>query len=228
MGILIHHIIDLWLLCLNTVNRASGALNFIYNETKFLKDHSRRYSYCSVKGFRLPACLRARHCALMGVFLFAAFLSSACSVDPNEEEGGVIGTGIMLRGTVSSFAGVPTGRIDVKSSDGELSDIFIDANDDFSIASLNGTGPWLLRVRTGGSQPLYAIAYENGNRNINTFSDLVLRNWFAQRSIDIDAEFSSSEGIVVLPGASEIENSALSVFALIAPVLASNNIVASD
>jgi len=166
---------------------------------------------------------------VMGFVLFVVLTVTACSdetADP--DEGGIIGTGIILQGVVSESTFASNNVVDVKSSDGQVSQLSIDSSQRFSTAALSGTGPWVLGVRTSADFAVYGIAYSDGTRNINRFSDLSLRNWFARQSLDLDNEFSSSGQFTKLPSATEYAVSSSDLFQLIDPVLSSYNVTGED
>ena len=161
-----------------------------------------------------------------GLMLSAVAVLTGCSDDP--DEGGIIGTGVMLQGVVSESTFASKGFVEVKSSDGQLTKLPVNATNLFSTTTLAGTGPWVLSVRTSADLAVYGIAYGDGNRNINRFSDLSLRSWFAQQSLDLDSEFASSGRFTDLPGAAEFDESVSSVFQLINPVLDSYSVSGDD
>ncbi len=162
------------------------------------------------------------------VLLFATLSLSACSSntatgDP-DDDGGIIGTGVVLRGTVA-LPVTPQGTVvAVKSMDAQLTELALNAEREFSTTTLRGMSPWLLRVTTPGGLSLYGIAYTDGTRNINSFSDLSLRNWFAKQSLQIDEEFESSAPFSSLPAQQEIDDTSSSLFELIEPVLESYDV----
>ena len=159
---------------------------------------------------------------------------TSCSSDEPDEEGGISGTGLILRGSVNDRAFALNNTVEIKSSDGELTQLPIDtASGQFGATSLNGISPWVLRVRLSANRSMYGIAFDGGTRNINGFSDLALRNWFAQQSLDIDKEFAASGSFSNLPSISENNASLSSVFELVEPVLTSygstgNDVVSGD
>jgi len=161
--------------------------------------------------------------AVVTLLALTALLSAtACSDDP--DEGGIIGSGVVLQGTISETTFAQQRVVDVKSSDGQLTEIAIDSNKRFATTSLAGTAPWVLSVRTNSDLAVYAIAYGDGTRNINRFSDLSLRSWFARESLDLDVQFESPEPFAKLPTMVEFAESASSVFQLIEPVLVSYDV----
>jgi len=174
--------------------------------------------------------LLVRHivrCLLLGVIVVSSLATSACTSDP-DDEGGVVGTGIVLRGSVTSVAGAPSATLRVKSADALFTELALDSNNEFSTTTLRGTGPWVLRASIGADRALYGMAYSDGTSNINSFSDLILRNWFAQQSIDLDTDFAASARFANLPELSDFMNTSDSVFGLLTPVLASYSIVNED
>lgn len=162
------------------------------------------------------------------VVMVTATACTGDSYDDPEEEGGIIGTGIMLRGAVSATALAAADFVEVKSSDGKLTQLALDTSHQFSATSLAGIGPWVLSVRTSKDVTVYAMAYNDGTRNINRFSDLSLRRWFAQQALDLDTEFDATAQFKTLPSAAEYAESATEVFQLIEPVLVSYDINGED
>lgn len=176
--------------------------------------------------------------------LIGALVISACNDTNDPDEGGIIGTGMMLgepvgtpgitqtdialRGTVNSSTFSSSSIVKVKSLQGEVTELNINSLNQFSTDELPGTGPWVLGVQPSSDLTVFAIAHGDGTRNLNRFSDLALRHWFAQQLIDIDAEFASAARFSDLPDAAEYAESVAAVFQLIEPVLDSYNVSAED
>ncbi len=153
---------------------------------------------------------------------------TACSDTNDPDEGGIIGTGIILQGTVSDTSVAINDTVDVKSADGALTRLAVDSENKFRTTSLSGTGPWVMATSSVAGNVLYGIAYSDGTRNINAFSDLSLRNWFARQSLDLDTEFAASGRFSRLPELAAYEASVASVFQLIEPVLESYGVMGDD
>ena len=207
---------------------------------------------CVISTIRFAALLNpvltTARCCGMSLVLTALLILGGCSGDP--DEGGIIGSGmsgipvgtpdgsippgdsesgIQLRGAVSESALASNNAIKVKSSDGVLSEIAIDSASQFSTTSLPGQGPWVLGIiQAGTDNSIYAIAYEDGTRNINRFSDLGLRSWFARQSLNLDVQFSSSDPFTSLPTNTQYEETITNVFQLITPVLDSYVVTGDD
>jgi len=161
----------------------------------------------------------------VGLLLATVILASSCtSHDP--DEGGIIGTGIvepdiLLRGTVSDSQFASLGVVEIKSSDGQRTTTSINPVSQFNGAEVAGSAPWVLRVSLSEDRAVYGIAFVEETRNINRFSDITLRQWFAQETLDLDDEFTSTGPFTGLPTAAEYAEVVSSVFSLIEPVLVS-------
>jgi len=176
----------------------------------------------------LVATIKFVRSQVAGMFIFAALLASGCDSVPSEDDG-IIGTGVVLRGTVGVTQLAAGTVVEIKSSDAQFSQLAVSADQQFSTESLVGASPWVLRVQNGAAtSALYGIAYVDGTRNINSFSSVNLRNWFAQNALDIDAEFDSTEEFSVLPTAEEFTQNSNNVFQLISQVVSSYNLTGDE
>ena len=125
--------------------------------------------------------------------LFATFLLiglTACGGGEPEEEGGLIGTGI--RGTVSELKSLVAELVEIKASSGETSSTSLNANRRFNSNTADGAEPFLLRTDLGNGAFRYALAFKSMPANVNSYSDVVIRSWFATIGGDIDSEFNST------------------------------------
>ena len=125
--------------------------------------------------------------------------------DRDEDEGGIIGTGIQLRGTVPTERMLASAEIGVQAVGGERSRGTIEANGRFSIDDLQGQAPYLLRVDLGNAAAYYAIAHapesDDFRENVHAYSDLSARNWFASNGLDIDTAYAEDGRLDSLPSA---------------------------
>ncbi|MEE9327146.1 MAG: fibronectin type III domain-containing protein [Cocleimonas sp.] len=136
----------------------------------------------------------------------------ASSSGESTGDGGIIGTAKIPNITALS-------TIEAKSSSGDRQTAAIDANGKFNIETTNGE-IYLLRTKPQQSaraiivagketsEFFYSIAHTDATneitRNIHPFTDLIIRNWFATQSLDIDAEFEKAGAITDLPSLAEI------------------------
>jgi hypothetical protein len=141
--------------------------------------------------------------------------------DPDSGGGELIGTG--FSGKTALGAAIANAEIRIKSLSGRSIVTTSNANGDFTSSEISETnantqrGPYLLRVDKGNGEFLYSIAHsENAASvdsdselitiNIHPYTDLIIRNWFAQASLDIDSEFNGDGPIDNLPTVTEINN----------------------
>ena len=151
-----------------------------------------------------------------GALIVVCLLSmlAACGGSGDPEEGGLIGTGI-IRGTVSEKTTLAAERIDIKASTGEKSTAALNGNRRFSVASVDGASPYLLRSDLGNGEYRYAVGYENTTANVHSYSDVVIRAWFGSAGRNIDNEFNSSNPIADLPTQDQFDSLSEQIFAVI-------------
>jgi len=138
------------------------------------------------------------------VLVTAVALVAACDggggSDPDEDGiGGVVGTGIILRGTVSDPQRLATSEIRVKSLSGERSLVGINAQSGRYEVEAFGESPFVVRTSVGENQHRYSIGYGGKGVNVHSYSDLILRSWFARQNRNIDEEFELQSGFGTLP-----------------------------
>jgi len=174
--------------------------------------------------FYFAAQWRTSTCPVASLFLcLLVALSTGCTnsaVDPDEdEEGGIIGTGLYLQGTVTDVRSFARNAVDVRARSGEQYEAAIDSMGQYQVADAEGNGPYLLRVDFGNEEYRYGIAFDSGIANVNSYSDVILRNWFASRNGDIDVEYGSAEIFTALPSREQFNENSRSIFALVELVL---------
>lgn len=138
------------------------------------------------------------------------------------DDGGIIGTGV-VRGTAATGTAIANVAVGVKSNTGTTFSAMTDVAGKFEVGSLP-SGAFLLRVERGGNQFLHGIAHGDGQstitRNIHPFTDLIVRNWFKSKGLDVDTEFSSGSAPTQMPTEAEINAIEKEINAIIEQVLA--------
>lgn len=151
--------------------------------------------------------------------------------------GEIIGTGFMGKTAVGDA--IANADIQIKSLSGTTVTTSSDINGDFNSPELiessasTPRGPYLLRVDTGDDNYLYSIAHSENSTNtdsnsasivinIHPYTDLIIRNWFAQNNYDIDIEFSNTDGITELPSSADIDAISNEFLAILENVLNEN------
>ncbi len=165
----------------------------------------------------------------VSIFLALAFSFAAtgCS-GPGEDESGTIGTGLIIQGTVDDSLFTQGSVIEAYSSDGWRETISINNDRSYRTDALSGQAPWLLRVKINANRDLYGIAYSDGTRNINAFSDASLRRWLAQNALDPDDVLNATDIAAILPSPLDYDESFESIADLIELVLSSYEVTGSD
>ncbi len=173
----------------------------------------------------LTATLSWMPLALTGVILLLTACAPGIDPDPDpDEEGGVIGTGIILRGTISDTRQLASAEITIRASTGETTLLRVDSNGRFNANSIAGSAPYLLRADFGNNDYRYSISFADSVTNIHSYSDAIIRSWFAQNNLDIDAEFELANSLENLPGQAEFNSLAEQLFLLVELVLESYNL----
>ncbi|MGH1485079.1 MAG: Calx-beta domain-containing protein [Cellvibrionaceae bacterium] len=154
----------------------------------------------------------------------------------DSDSGELIGTG--FTGKTAIGAAIANAEIRIKSLNGQIISTTSDAEGNFSAGELREKieerGPYLLRVTQNNGAFLYSIAHqENATTvdsdsvsiqvNIHPYTDLIIRNWFAQQSLNIDSEFSSDSAISELPSVTEINNISDEFLAILQNTLEANS-----
>ena len=161
---------------------------------------------------------------LCAIGLFALLLfgcsSGGLDTDPDDEgEGGVIGTGLILEGTVTDIRAFASNSLQIKSSTGEISGAVIDDTGRYRAPSVKGAPPYLLRADLGNNDYRYGIAFGNERTNVNSYTNVILQNWFAGNNGNLDTEFEQASITTTLPTRVEFQNTANKFFDLVALVL---------
>jgi len=135
--------------------------------------------------------------------------------------GELIGTG--MRGTAATGEAIANAPIRIKSQSGVVVTATTDTQGKFLTSEIKETsantqrGPYLLQIDQGNGEYLYSIAHVINAEtidadsaeisiNIHPFTDLIIRNWFAQNNVDIDSAITGTDVIDELPSAAEIES----------------------
>lgn len=177
--------------------------------------------------------------ATISLFLISYLtLAIGCGSSGDGDSGEIIGTGIsqktIFAGTAADGVAIADSELTIKSSRGTSITTVVDSNGQFADAELieivaegSQAGPFLLSIETQENQKLYSIAHiENASNvdestntitiNVHPYTDLIVRNWFAQQGLDIDSALTGGNAIE-LPSTTEInsiEDALTSIFSL--------------
>lgn len=177
------------------------------------------------------------------LLLFTILLMTACggggdggSSDPGTG-GELIGTG--MHGTAATGEAIANASIRIKSQSGVVVTTTTNAQGKFEspeVKEANAStqrGPYLLQIDQGDGEYLYSIAHVMNAEtidadsaeitiNIHPFTDLIVRNWFAQNNVDIDAAIIGTDAIDELPTAAQIASISDEFLNIVTRVLGEN------
>ena len=136
-------------------------------------------------------------------------LLSACGGGGNDVvnngggDGGIIGTARFPN--ISALT-----PLEAKSKSGHKVSATIGSDGKFALKNMKDEA-YLFRTKPSNGQSndyIYSIGYSDGKsnitRNVHPFTDLIIRNWFSTKSLNIDTEFTKSGAISQMPTEAEI------------------------
>lgn len=162
---------------------------------------------------RMGFYMNRRFCRFLRIVLTSLVLLSGCDSSDPDQGGGIIGTGIILRGTASTPRTILADAVDIKSADGQRSRGLFGSAGRYLTDNTLGQGPWLVRADVAEGVSLYGISFGD-IANINSYSDVIVRNWFLQQGVDVDAAFSADGAFDALPTEAGFNQDANDFFAL--------------
>lgn len=172
-----------------------------------------------VKAFPLPPKYALKPIALaLGISLLTACGGGGTDVAGTGGDGGIIGTARLPNITALS-------PLEAKSKSGHKISATIGANGKFSLQNTKDEA-YLIRTKPSNGQGdayIYSIGHSDGKtnitRNVHPFTDLIIRNWFSTKSLNIDSEFAKAGAIKKMPTESEINAIEFEIEGIIKKVL---------
>ncbi len=174
----------------------------------------------------LKANWASKHFKCFLILLMLLLMSACGGGGGGGEDDGTIGTGI-IQGTAATGDAIANATVKIKSNTGKTLTGTTDANGKFEIGSLSA-GSFLIRVDKGDEDFLYSIAHGDGKsrvtRNIHPYTDLIIRNWFQTKGLDINTAFTGSGAPSQMPTLTEINAIEDEVNAIVKQVLISYDV----
>lgn len=132
-----------------------------------------------------------------------SLLLTACGGGAGDEsvagsgEGGIIGTAKVV---------VKASEVKAKAKGGNSFKANIGTDSKYKLSGL-AEDSYLLRVKSGSTY-IYSVAHVSEGQtvtsNSHALTDLIIRNWFKQKELDIDTEFDGSQAISKMPSVAEV------------------------
>ena len=118
------------------------------------------------------------------------------------DDGGTIPSEITIKGTVAEGSPLVEVTVIFKDKNGVSFSTTTDNNGKYE-ATVEMATPILLRA-SKDNKTYYSIATEEGTANIHPFTDLIIRNWYSAKDMNLDDEFNSEGNLSHIPTIGEI------------------------
>ena len=95
-----------------------------------------------------------------------------------------------VEGTAAQGAPLADASVSLRDAKGQYAAASADAAGHFQIEAAGMTAPFLLKATTPDGHTLYGMAADLGTANVDPYTDLLVRSWYAQHGGDADAAFA--------------------------------------
>ncbi len=151
----------------------------------------------------------------------------------DDSGGGVIGTGIQIDGTAAPNRMLARNNVEIRTKTGQRFTTPITSNGEFQTSLADAEAPLLMRIDLGNGDFQYSliaadIPSTDVDQNVHGYTDLVARNWFASRGLDIDSEFSSGAELSQTPLVNDLVGIRQVFFGTLDDVLAAYGLTGVD
>jgi hypothetical protein len=116
----------------------------------------------------------------------------------------ILSVAIAVAGTAAQGAPLAGASVSLRDARGQYAAASADAAGHFEIPVAGMTAPFLLKVATPDGKLLYGSAADLGVANLDPYSDLLVRDWYAAHGADVDAAFAgqgplpSAQGLALM------------------------------
>lgn len=132
--------------------------------------------------------------------------------------------GASLSGTAATGAPLVNATITVKDRNGLSAPGTTGLDGKYVIDVSTLTAPFLLKVTATGRPDLYSVAFQTGIVNLTPLTDMVLKNSYRARGLDIATEFTNLTATSIIPTTDEITLLVNQTKNLVAQWLAANGV----
>jgi hypothetical protein len=116
-----------------------------------------------------------------------------------------------VAGTAAEGAAIQGGVVSLRDADGQIAAGSSDMAGRFHIPVAGLTAPYLLMVQDGEGRVLYGLALTAGNANIDPYTDLLVREWYALHGADPAAAFAQAAPLPALDGVRRLDRALTSL-----------------
>ncbi|HEY4127700.1 MAG TPA: Ig-like domain-containing protein [Gammaproteobacteria bacterium] len=129
-----------------------------------------------------------------------------------------------VEGTAARGAPLADASVSLRDAEGQYAATSADANGHFQIETAGMTGPFLLKATTPDGRVLYGMAADVGTANVDPYTDVLVRNWYAAHGADPDQAFA---GQAALPQIHDLQVSDQSLVKQLGPELTAHGLDAA-
>jgi hypothetical protein len=126
-----------------------------------------------------------------------------------------------VEGTAAQGAALADASVSLRDAKGQYAAAGADATGHFQIEAAGMTAPFLLKVTTPDGHVLYGMAADLGTANLDPYTDLLVRQWYAGHGADADQAFA---GQAPLPQAHDMQAADSALVAKLSDVLAAQGL----
>jgi hypothetical protein len=170
--------------------------------------------------------------AFRGVALGVADISASATIVSDAGKGvtSVTSTPVALdvvaavEGTAAQGAPLADASVSLRDAKGQYAAASADATGHFQIEAAGMTSPFLLKVTTPDGHVLYGMAADLGTANLDPYTDLLVRQWYAGHGADADQAFA---GQAPLPQTHDMQTADLALVARLSDVLTAQGLDAA-
>jgi Big-like domain-containing protein len=126
-----------------------------------------------------------------------------------------------VEGTAAQGAPLADASISLRDARGQYAANSADAAGHFRVEAAGMTGPFLLKAVTPEGRVLYGMAPDFGTANVDPYTDLLVREWYAAHGSDADRAFA---GQGTVPAAADMQTLDRGLSAKLADVLSAQGL----
>jgi hypothetical protein len=108
----------------------------------------------------------------------------------------------MVSGTAAKGLAIASTTVTIRDKSGNTKTGTTNSNGSYTVDTTGMTLPFLLQISSGTGY-FYSVATATGTTNIHPFTDLIIRNWYAVKGLDVNTVFAGPAPLV-MPSMSEI------------------------
>lgn len=160
----------------------------------------------------------------LGSIACAALLLVACGKGGGDGGGGTTPGAVSISGTAATGAPLANATITIKDRNGLQTTGTTGADGKYTTNVSALTAPFLLKVTAVGKPDLYSVGSQAGIVNLTPLTDMVVRNYYRVRGLDVASVFTTLTSASIIPTTDEVALLVNFVEGLVAQWLVANGV----